>query len=176
MATKRPKVKSASGVDILLLDTDNLQLTAAPGEAYHGANKGYVDTQVSLEISNREDAIDDLQSQLNAEIDARTTGDSDLSDRIDTEEAARIAADASLQAQIDAEAQARADGDDALQSSIDSLAGDLAVIEGSYVHNDGDDMTGNLTFNTTNIVLNAATGAGTFAGQLEAANIDGGSY
>jgi len=45
-----------------------------------------------------------------------------------------------------------------------------------YVEKDGDNMLGNLTFNTNKIILNASSGSGTFTGTLEAASIDGGTY
>ena len=38
---------------------------------------------------------------------------------------------------------------------------------GTFVDANGDNMTGNLTLGTTNIVLNATTGAGTFVGDVE---------
>jgi hypothetical protein len=45
-----------------------------------------------------------------------------------------------------------------------------------YVEKDGDNMTGNLTFSTNNIIFNASAGSGTFTGALEAESIDGGLY
>ena len=45
-----------------------------------------------------------------------------------------------------------------------------------YVTKDGDNMTGNLTFDTNKIILNASAGTGTFTGALEAESIDGGTY
>ena len=176
MATKRPKVKDASGIDALLLDVDNLQLTAAPTEDNHGTNKGYVDTQLLTEIGNREDAIDDLQQQITTEVDTRVESDATLHGRIDAEEAARISGDTSLQEQLNSEVQARIDGDEGLQDQLDVLVETLQTVDAHYVRDFGDNMTGNLTFNDTNIILDATTGAGTFIGPLEASNIDGGSY
>ena len=113
-----------------------------------------------------DDKIDDTNTNLADETAARIAADEALQAAIDAEEAARIAAD-------NAEASARQTKDDDLQSQIDAISG--GSLDGKYVERIGDDMTGTLTFNTNKIILDK-DGAGTFAGALEAASIDGGSY
>lgn len=76
-----------------------------------------------------------------------------------TEATARTNADSTLQSNIDAL-------DTDLQGQIDTINGDITTIEGAYVRDTGDNMTGNLTLGTTQIVLNATNGNSTFAGDL----------
>lgn len=73
-----------------------------------------------------------------------------------TEATARTNADNTLQSNIDAL-------DTDLQGQIDTINGDITTIEGAYVRDTGDNMTGDLTLGTTQVVLNATTGAATFA-------------
>ena len=160
MANLRPKVLNANGYDELLDDGDTIQLVAAPTADDHATNRLYVDTTVTT-------AVD-------AEEAARIAADGVLQGNIDAEEAARIAADAVLQGNIDAEETARIDADSNLQDQIDLLAG--GSLDGRYVERAGDNMTGNLTLGTNKITLDASSGHATFAGVLEAASIDGGSY
>lgn len=109
---------------------------------------GGVESNLGIEITNRENAVSDLQTQidnvlsnvdgaaldslteivsafqaadasLNGAITALSTG---LSADIDAEEAARIASDSALQGEIDAEEVARAAADTTLQNNINAEA------------------------------------------------------
>ena len=166
MADLKPKVLSANGPDKLLDDGDNLVLVKSPTANTHGANKKYVDDTTAALGNLLDDKIDDTNTNLADETAARIAADEALQAAIDAEEAARIAAD-------NAEASARQTKDDDLQNQIDAISG--GSLDGKYVERIGDDMTGTLTFNTNKIILDK-DGAGTFAGALEAASIDGGSY
>ena len=166
MADLKPKVLSANGADKLLDDGDNLVLVKAPSADTHGVNKKYVD--------DADTAIEtELQGNIDAEEAARIAADNQLQAAIDAEEAARISADIQLQDNLDAETAFREGEDANLQEQIDAITG--GSLDGKYVERAGDDMTGTLTFNTNKIILDK-DGAGTFAGALEAASIDGGSY
>ena len=147
MADFKPKVISSAGHDKLLDDTDNLVLVNAPAADSHGANKKYID-----------DAIDTEEA-------ARIAADNQLQSNIDAEEAARIAADNQLQSNIDAEAGTRGDADTDLQNQIDAITGGDTPTSNIYVKRSGDNMSGNLTFDTNKIVLNA-DGTATFAGHV----------
>ena len=61
------------------------------------------------------------------------------------------------------------DGDTALQGQIDAITG--GSLDGKYVERAGDDMTGNLTFDTDKIELNV-DGSATFAGDIEVNGVD----
>lgn len=169
MASYRPKVLNSTGIDALLDNTDNLQLSAAPTANNHGTNKAYVDTSVSTEASARSSADTTLQSNIDSEASTRASADTTLQSNIDTEASTRSSADTTLQSNIDAL-------DTDLQGQIDTNAGNISTIDGLYVRDTGDNMSGNLTLGTTQITLNATDGSGTFAGSLEAASVDGGSY
>lgn len=173
MAALRPVVLDTNGHNKLLEDTENITLFLEPTADTHGVNKKFVDDSIADEATLREDADTLLQSNIDAEELARENADTTLQSNIDAEEAARIAADATLQSNIDAL-------DTDLQGQIDALDTDLQgqidTIDGLYVRDTGDNMSGNLTLGTTQITLDATGGSGTFAGALEAASIDGGSY
>ena len=166
MADLKPKVLSANGPDKLLDDGDNLVLVKSPTDNLHGSNKKYVDDTTTALGNLLDQKITDNSTSIDNERSQRIAADEALQAAIDAEEAARIAAD-------NAEASARQTKDDDLQDQIDAISG--GSLDGKYVERSGDDMTGTLTFNTNKIILDK-DGAGTFAGALEAASIDGGSY
>lgn len=149
MADFKPKVISSAGHDKLLDDGDNLVLVNAPAADSHGTNKKYVDdSDTALETT--------LQANINAE------------------EAARIEADNQLQSNIDAEADTRGDADTDLQNQIDAITGGDTPTSNIYVKRSGDNMTGNLTFDTNKIALNAS-GSAEFAGRVNVMNFDEGN-
>ena len=166
MANLKPKVLSNNGADKLLDDNDNLVLVKSPVEDTHGANKKYVDDTTTALGNLLDGKIDDTNTDLSNETAARIAADTALQDAIDAEEAARIAADST-------EASTRQTKDDELQTQIDAITG--GSLDTSYVKKIGDNMTGTLTINTNKIILDK-DGEATFAGSLEAASIDGGSY
>ena len=113
-----------------------------------------------------------LDSTDNLEITAAPTADNHAANKlfVDTkvadEAAERVAADSALQDAIDAEAQTRADEDAALQEQINLITGDEPGTENPYVKRAGDDMSGDLTFNTDVILLDATDGSATFSGNI----------
>lgn len=144
MASFRPLTLNTNGHDALLGSADNLTLENAPQVDTDAANKLYVDTE-----------IDTAETNLTADYEAK----------IQAEEDARIAADDQLQANIDAEAETRATEDAALQEQINLINGDEPGSENPYVKRTGDDMTGDLTFDTNKIKL-LASGQATFVDKV----------
>ena len=153
MATIRPKVLSTSGHDELLLDADNLKLAAAPTQNDHATNKAFVDTAIAGESANRATAI-------TAEANARSAADTTLQSNID-------ALDTDLQDQIDVIDIDLID----LQDQIDTNTIDISTIDGEYVRDTGDNMSGNLTIGTDKVTLNATSGNVVAAGQLQSSSV-----
>ena len=126
------EVSQTAGSDGLALSITEVdgKITAISGsiaantyDTYGAANtaetnaKGYTDTKIAQEVTDRNSAI---STAVSAEATARQTADTTLQTNIDTEKTLRTAADTVLQANIDAEKALREAADTTLQANINN--------------------------------------------------------
>lgn len=204
MANLRPKVLNANGYDELLDDGDTIQLVAAPTADDHATNRLYVDTTVTTAVDAEEaariaaDAV--LQGNIDAEASTRADEDSNLQDQIDaitggTTPGAnpyvlRTGDDMSgnLTLGTDKITLNATSGDINSASNVivggNPLSGSATGVRlrfGGDIQVSGASagdalLQGYTTGNSSATVDIKANGTATFAGALEAASIDGGTY
>lgn len=137
-------------------DTGKLAMLGADGK-FHKSVIPVIDDlqeQITKEVTERNEADEQLQTNLEAEANTRIAIDQNLQDQISKEIVARTDGDTVLKSSIDVEAAVRTDVDSKLQSSIDTEV-DARVKADQGLQDQVDVLNKKNAF--SNVVVNGAT-------------------